>query len=131
MRGLALGAGLCIVPFPKCFSGTYSVPGFVAGSGTQTAGPHDPVGAVRALLRKLRTLPARREPGPSQAGAVRHAGFALHTSSSSMSLSALAKKLRKSQETIPNSTKKIQSEPYGLGGWSGLHFPPDKEGIES
>lgn len=28
-------------------------------------------------------------------------------------------------------TKKTQSEPYGRGGSSWLHFPPDKEGIES
>lgn len=52
---------------------------------------------------------------------------------SSMSLYTLPKKkktLRKSQ-TIQDSTKKTQSEPYGRGGSSWLHFPSDKEGIES
>lgn len=48
-----------------------------------------------------------------------------------MSLYALPKKLSQVTETIQNSTKKIQSEPYGLGGSSRLHFTPDKEGIES
>lgn len=61
---------------------------------------------------------------------------ALLRPASSMSLYTLPKKkekkktLRKSQ-TIQDSTKKTQSEPYGQGGSSWLHFPSDKEGIES